>query len=970
MTENTQIPNAPSASRNSLRKRLLGVASLVHSRAFPRARREIRAILASVNDDPELLVAAGLLAFVTRDYDVALSALARAEAIFDHAGITWQRFERTNRLGWDREAVQILEERVARQPNEPTWHASLLVLRAKRQSFAAALKHGYAVLSDARDIVGIRIEIAGIHAALGDARETILHLQRATENAKRGPIFLEAARLARMVGAFAAAKAYFEQASTYPDSVLRAHLGLGELALWSEQLDQAEQHAHQAEQIESSAAGQRILGVIEHLRGNRESARKLLESALRMDRNESEAHMWLAEIALQEKRHDDAHASLSSAIASARGIVLAAYFLRLRVILDHETAEPSPPARHLTEHLKEALAALVPEFEGSLAETDPETASSILDRALARMYGNRSIVPTYVREGVLKLVPGVRDPRTASRRVLERIQVDPPEKLLAEFDELIAEFPASSLPIAHKGELLLWLGRLEESRKTLESAIELVGGTRWAYIGLSAIDLLEGNPEAALEVSARGVAMMNNTEGPAVFVHRGEALRLLGRDAEPDLLRAIEQNPSRVSAHMNLALVRLRDGRLQSARELVAHAIDVIPGLFSDAAHELGLDQLTDDLNRVDPEVLRQVLEQALKMLAGNRSSSCISYVTRAGKIRFGRRMGTTVDPLHARDDADIALAARVIQVGLSVLPSRWRQAKAQVPLEQPVRESAQPIKREPTLTPDEIETFLRDGYVRLENGLPPDVIKRWVEDVTQRLAMEAHRFARIGSTLDPDNMPKHLSFDEPERWPANSITVEGNENMVVSEVLPRLWGAVCDLVGGEEKLATQRISNHVIIGVPEEELVANGRLPDMFHVDHPQSCTRLDLITNGIVVFALLSDVLPDGGATLILPDSVPLVAQLVGAHPEGADLVSLDPIGKIAEQCSREVYCAGKAGDVFLAHPFMVHCKTHNQRKTFRWLSNPMFELREPMDPMRTNPAELSPVEKVIARALGRNV
>lgn len=975
MTDETQSRIAPNVSRNSVRKRLLGAASLVRSRAFAAARQEIQAVLPVVQDDPEALVAAGILSFVTHDYEVSLAALARADAILPLAGITFQRFERANRLGWDREAIEVLEDAITRQPNEPTWHALLLAIRAKRQSYAQALKHGHAVLAEAPDIVPVRIEIAGIHAALGDARSTVLQLQRTVERAKRGPVFLEAARIARMVGAFPAAKAHLSQALTYADAAMHAYLGLGEIALWSGHLEEAEQLVANAEKIESSAAAKRISGIIAYLRGHYDSARKHLETAIQMDKNESEAFMWLAEIALREKRHDDAHSLISSAIATARGIVFSAYLLRLRVLLDYDEPAPAPPARHLTEHLQEALVALVPEITTPLADADIATASTILDRALERMHGNRSVVATYLRDGELKLVPGVRDPRTASRQMLERIQVDPPEMLLAEFDELAKTFPASGMPLVHKGELLLWLGRLEEARQMLEKSIDLVIGTRWAYIGLTLLETLEGNLEAALEVSARGVAVMNNTEGPAVFVHRGETLRLLGRDAEPDLVRAIKSNPSRVSAHLNLALVRLSQHRVEEARELVAQAIDVIPGIFSDAAYELELDQITDDLRQVQPDVLRRVVERALQMMRGNRSSTCITYVTRSGRIRFGRRMGATADPLHGRDDTDILLAARVLQQGLSALPARKRPTLTKEPSQggaaEKTPEAMRSFRYEPTLRPEEIEFFIQNGYVRLEKCIPAEVIKRWVDDVTERLAKEAHRYARIGPALDPEKVPQHLDFEAPEAWPGRSVTVEGHEIIEVSQVMPRLWGAVCDLVGGEKKLATRRISNHVIFAVPTDSSLppAPLELRD-FHIDHPHSCSRFDSITNGVVVFALLSDVLPHGGATAILPESVPIVAKMIAARPDGPPVADLDWVANIAEKCSEKVFCAGKAGDVFLAHPLMVHCATYNQSKTFRWLSNPMFILEEPMDPMRPKVQELSPVERVIARALGRDV
>ena len=63
-----------------------------------------------------------------------------------------------------------------------------------------------------------------------------------------------------------------------------------------------------------------------------------------------------------------------------------------------------------------------------------------------------------------------------------------------------------------------------------------------------------------------------------------------------------------------------------------------------------------------------------------------------------------------------------------------------------------------------------------------------------------------------------------------------------------------------------------------------------------------------------------------------------------------------------------AAQDRDVYLAHPLMVHCGSMDMRSTLRWLSNPNFALRTPLDPLRRDASRRSPVEEAIVRALGQ--
>jgi hypothetical protein len=65
--------------------------------------------------------------------------------------------------------------------------------------------------------------------------------------------------------------------------------------------------------------------------------------------------------------------------------------------------------------------------------------------------------------------------------------------------------------------------------------------------------------------------------------------------------------------------------------------------------------------------------------------------------------------------------------------------------------------------------------------------------------------------------------------------------------------------------------------------------------------------------------------------------------------------------------VETTGRLGDVVLMHPYMLHAVSQNHRGTARFITNPPIALREPMDFDRDDPAERSPVERAVLRALG---
>ena len=206
---------------------------------------------------------------------------------------------------------------------------------------------------------------------------------------------------------------------------------------------------------------------------------------------------------------------------------------------------------------------------------------------------------------------------------------------------------------------------------------EVLPGTRWAYIGLSHIDILEGNLDKSLETNATGVRVMQNTEGPAIYVYRGEAKRLLGRidEALPELEKAAKWHPARASATINLILAwaakheQAPDPDLLDKIEPLWLRLrdEQAAGLMSDAAREIGISLFGDP---DDPELPLadkvKVLDRALAMMGGNHSSGCLTYYTNDGRLRFVQQWPHRGRGPHARDAQHLSQAKRILLKALA----------------------------------------------------------------------------------------------------------------------------------------------------------------------------------------------------------------------------------------------------------------------------------------------------------------
>ncbi len=250
-------------------------------------------------------------------------------------------------------------------------------------------------------------------------------------------------------------------------------------------------------------------------------------------------------------------------------------------------------------------------------------------------------------------------------------------------------------------------------------------------------------------------------------------------------------------------------------------------------------------------------------------------------------------------------------------------------------------------LTPEQREQFLAEGYLVIKGAFPRERSLEWVHE----------ECAHAG-----------YDVDDPATWRKDYVRVDLSHPETLAECAPDAWQASCDLMGG-----IGRVQNRPRISVfamnfkqgsdqPFQPPSASSRgwHKDGWHFRH-----FLDSPEQGLLGIPLFTDVLPQGGATFIAADSVPVVARFLADHPEGVLPDDFDPKTLLAE-CKDFREATGDAGDVYLLHPYLLHAVSQNVLQRPRAIANLCFELREPMCFNRTD-GDYSPIEAAILRGLG---
>ncbi|OCH88280.1 hypothetical protein OBBRIDRAFT_96845 [Obba rivulosa] len=259
-------------------------------------------------------------------------------------------------------------------------------------------------------------------------------------------------------------------------------------------------------------------------------------------------------------------------------------------------------------------------------------------------------------------------------------------------------------------------------------------------------------------------------------------------------------------------------------------------------------------------------------------------------------------------------------------------------------------------LTPEQREHFLEHGWVKIPKAVLEEHLTRFTENVWVRLG------------YDPDDK---------STWQKEKIHMPRHREVPTKDFMPKAWGAMCELLGGEDRIDTslfESCGDSLIVNLGAEEWMDHDIAPkDLgnWHIDGDWFTHFLDSGEQGLTVIVLFNDIGPRAGGTYIAPDGIKNVVQWLYEHPEGVDSFSQDPDGSrsvcSAQSCKEFIELTGEAGDVILLHPFMPHSASKNYLRIPRFITNPPVTLKEPLNFNRSDPADYSLVELKILKTLG---
>src|SRR5688572_28494610 len=259
-------------------------------------------------------------------------------------------------------------------------------------------------------------------------------------------------------------------------------------------------------------------------------------------------------------------------------------------------------------------------------------------------------------------------------------------------------------------------------------------------------------------------------------------------------------------------------------------------------------------------------------------------------------------------------------------------------------------------ITDEQAEQFLERGFIVLHDCFTRETANAWITRAWQRLG------------YDPN---------DPATWEKPRVQMPNANFVTWEELAPKAWAAAGDLSGGHDRLQQPcRIADGFVInfGIGKERpwQDPSADAPG-WHKDGDFFRHFLDSPEQGLLTLVLWTDVRPQGGATFVAADSVAPVARFLADHPEGVHPLrdSGDPVtfdyADLLSGCTRFVEATGSAGDVYLIHPYLLHAKGQNILRRPRAITNPPIGLTEPMRFDRADPADHSPVERAVLRALG---
>ena len=343
-----------------------------------------------------------------------------------------------------------------------------------------------------------------------------------------------------------------------------------------------------------------------------DSAQNRITESLELYPTDGEIWAWQSEVFMRQQKYELGLEAITKAISNQQHFSLTSQILRF--ICLHEISirkGHSPWKAHEIE-----IFPLLKNFD-----IQSDTPCSTLPNLLPIFGGNRGLFLTYHENKHLKtysFAPPARQIGRMIQHILHTRGID------ATIQQAHLEFQKYKDPlfIIYLGELYLWIGMYDKAISYFQQAISMDRTTKWAWIGLGACYMFQGDLEKAQQTWKDGLEIVGFA-GPTLYAYRGECHRLMGntQNAKSDLEYAIAEKPRRISAHINLALLEYERNP--------QYTETCIQKLWTDAP--ILMQEMTE-LSDSDSAIV--ILQNILVHMRGNRSSTFFTYFIK-DKLRF-----------------------------------------------------------------------------------------------------------------------------------------------------------------------------------------------------------------------------------------------------------------------------------------------------------------------------------------------
>ncbi|QNF33652.1 phytanoyl-CoA dioxygenase family protein [Adhaeribacter swui] len=254
-------------------------------------------------------------------------------------------------------------------------------------------------------------------------------------------------------------------------------------------------------------------------------------------------------------------------------------------------------------------------------------------------------------------------------------------------------------------------------------------------------------------------------------------------------------------------------------------------------------------------------------------------------------------------------------------------------------------------LSKKEIEQFIQDGYVRLDSAFTKEI-------------------ANAALDILWNDLPCDRS--NPSTWtePVIRLGMYTQEPFVESVNTLKLHNAFNQLIGKDRWLPCRNVGTFPIRFPSDKQPNDTGKHVDAsFPGNDPNNYFewRVNVKSKGraLLMLILYSDVSENDAPTIIYKGSHLDMAKLLSKEGD-LGLSFMELANKLDALPQREeVYATGKAGTVYLCHPFLVHAAQPHKGSTPKFMAQPPLLLRGELS-ISDSEVGYTPVEKAIRLAL----